>query len=69
MSSMKPAVLDKILPGLGRGWAGLLGGTATSVFYGMATHAAQWELVAARWADDDHTQLQPTEPYWLWRGR
>ena len=30
----------------------------------MVVHVAQWEAVAARWAEDDHTQLQPTEPCW-----
>jgi hypothetical protein len=32
----------------------------------MQTHAAQWEATAARWAEDDHTQLQPTEPCWIY---
>ena len=59
---MKPEALDKILPGLGRNWAEPTGGSATNVFTHMQTHAAQWEAAAARWAEDDHTQLQPTEP-------
>ena len=63
---MKPEALDKTSPGLGRGWAEPLGGTTTHVFNQIATHAAQWEAVAARWAEDDHTQLQPTEPCWIW---
>jgi hypothetical protein len=31
----------------------------------MALYAMEWEAVAARWAADDHTLLQPAEPCWL----
>jgi hypothetical protein len=65
-TTIKPEVLDKILPGLGRGWAKPLGGTTSNIFYTMLNYASQWEAVAARWAEDDHTQLQPTEPCWIW---
>ena len=63
--STKPEVLDKTMPGLGRDWAEPLSETTASVFYQLLVHAAQWEAVAARWAEDDHTQLQPTEPCWV----
>lgn len=53
------------MPGLGRGWEGALGGTTTNAFNQLVTHVAQWEAVATRWAEDDHTQLQPTEPCWI----
>ena len=48
---MKPDELDKLSPGLGRGWAEVLGGSATNVFYAMLAYSTQWEVVAARWAD------------------
>jgi hypothetical protein len=35
------------------------------VYYHMASYATEWEAVAARWAADDHTQLQPAEPCWI----
>ena len=63
---MRPDILDNISPGLGRGWAEPLFGSATNVFVQMLTYAAQWEAAAARWAEDDHTQLQPTEPCWIY---
>ena len=62
---MRPDILDNISPGLGHGWAGPLGGSTTNIFHAMQTHTSQWEAVAARWAEDDHTQLQPTEPCWV----
>ena len=62
---MKPDELEKWSPGLGRGWAEVLGGSATNAFYTMLAYSTQWEVVAARWAEDDHTYLQPTEPCWI----
>ena len=64
-ASMRPELLDKTMPGLGRGWEDILGGTTTNVLHQMVVHVAQWEAVAARWAEDDYTQLQPTEPCWI----
>jgi hypothetical protein len=29
-------------------------------------NATQWEVVAARWVDDDFALLQPLEPCWLY---
>jgi hypothetical protein len=60
----KPDVLNSMLPGLGRDWAELLASLGNA-YYRTASYAAEWEAVAARWAADDHTLLQPAEPCWL----
>ena len=60
----KPDVLNNMLPGLGRDWTEILGSMG-NVCYRTASYAAEWEAVAARWAADDHTLLQPAEPCWL----
>jgi hypothetical protein len=59
----KPDVLNSLLPGLGRDWGRVLGNMA-AVLYHTASYATEWEAVAARWAADDHTLLQPSEPSW-----
>jgi hypothetical protein len=61
----KPDVLDAMLPGLGRPWSEVLAGTQSQIFYNMPGYVAEWEAVAARWADDDHALLQPTGPCWI----
>ena len=61
----KPDVLDAMLPGLGRPWGEILGGSQTHLFHNLAAYAAEWEAVAARWADEDHTLLQPASPCWI----
>ena len=60
----KPDVLNSMLPGLGRDWTESIASLGT-VYYHMAHYATEWEAVAARWAADDHTLLQPAEPCWL----
>jgi hypothetical protein len=60
----KPDVLNSLVPGLGRDWGGVLGGSMAPVLYHMASYATEWEAVAARWAADDHALLQPAEPSW-----
>ena len=60
----KPDVLNSMLPGLGRDWTEILG-ALSAVYYRTASYATEWEAVAARWAADDHTLLQPAEPCWL----
>jgi hypothetical protein len=60
----KPDVLNSMLPGLGRDWTEILA-SLSLVYYRMASYATEWEAVAARWAADDHTLLQPAEPCWL----
>jgi hypothetical protein len=50
-----------MLPGLGRDWTEILG-ALSGVHYRTASYATEWEAVAARWAADDHTLLQPAEP-------
>ena len=61
----KPEVLDAMLPGLGRPWGEILGGSQSQIFPNIAAYAAEWEAVAARWADEDHTLLQPASPCWI----
>ena len=61
----KPDVLDGMLPGLGRPWGEILAGSQTNLFHFLAAYAAEWEAVAARWANEDHTQLQPASPCWI----
>ena len=61
----KPDVLDAMLPGLGRPWGEILGGSQSNLFLNIAAYAAEWEAVAARWANEDHTQLQPASPCWI----
>jgi hypothetical protein len=53
-----------MLPGLGRGWVEIVS-TLSGVYYHTAHYATEWEAVAARWAADDHTLMQPAEPCWL----
>ena len=60
----KPDALDSMLPGLGHDWTEILASMA-NVYYRTAQYATEWEAVAARWAADDHTLLQPAEPCWL----
>ena len=62
----KPDVLNSLLPGLGRDWGEILGGSLSTVLYRMMVYATEWEAVAARWAADDHALLQPSEPSWCW---
>ena len=61
----KPDVLNSMMPGLGRDWTEIIA-SLSAVYYRTASYAAEWEAVAARWAADDHTLLQPAEPCWLW---
>jgi hypothetical protein len=60
----KPDVLNRMLPGLGRDWTEIIS-SLTGVYYHTASYVAEWEAVAARWAADDHTLLQPVQPCWL----
>jgi len=60
----KPDVLNSLLPGLGRDWKEVLGGSMAQVIHRTASYATEWEAVAARWAADDHALLQPSEPGW-----
>jgi hypothetical protein len=51
-----------MLPGLGRDWMEVLGGSQAGVFERLAAYAMEWEAVAARWARDDHALLHPAGP-------
>ena len=44
----KPDVLNGMLPGLGRDWNEILGGSQTGVFGLLSAYAMEWEVVAAR---------------------
>ena len=61
----KPDVLNSMLPGLGHDWTEIIVALSMT-YYKTASYALEWEAVAARWAADDHTLLQPAEPCWLW---
>ena len=60
----KPDVLNSMLPGLGRDWTEIIAALSMT-YYRTASYATEWEAVAARWAADDHTLLQPAEPCWF----
>jgi hypothetical protein len=60
-----PDVLNKMLPGLGRDWMEIMGGTQASIFQLVPDYARGWEAVVARWAQDDHAVLQPGAPCWV----
>ena len=57
-------VLNSLMPGLGHDWTEIVGSLSV-MYYHAAQYALEWEAVAARWAADDHTLLQPAEPCWL----
>jgi hypothetical protein len=65
--SVKADVLNAIYPGLGHDWSEFLFGSAGNLFPLMANYAAQWEAIAACWAEGDYTLLQPAEPCWVWQ--
>ena len=58
-------MLNAMLPGLGRDWTEILGGSLSQLFYYLAAYIMEWEAVAARWARDDHALLQPATPCWV----
>ena len=60
----RPDVLNSMLPGLGRDWTEILGGSQAVIFYWVVVYAMEWEVVAAHWARDDHALLQPATPCW-----
>jgi hypothetical protein len=59
--SLAPARLDPLLPGIGRGWASLVG-TLSVLYYQLHVYAAQFESLAARWAAERFDLLQPATP-------
>jgi hypothetical protein len=61
----KPDVLDAMMPGLGCPWGEILSGSQANLFPNFVAYAAEWEAVAARWADEDHALLQPASPCWI----
>ena len=60
-----PDVLDAMMPGLGRPWGEILAGSQANLFNNFVAYAAEWEAVAARWADEDYALLQPASPCWI----
>jgi hypothetical protein len=61
----RPNLLNGMLPGLGRDWMDILGGSLANVFSLLVVYATEWEAVAVRWARDDHVLLQPATPCWV----
>jgi hypothetical protein len=60
----KPGELDAMMPGLGRSWGELIANQG-HIMTNTIAYAAEWEAVAARWASEDHAQLQPATPCWV----
>ena len=58
-------MLDAVLPGLGCPWDEILAGSQNYLFHNVAAYAAEWEAVAARWANEDHEMMQPASPCWI----
>ena len=61
----KPDVLDAMLPGLGHPRGEILAGSQAQLFNNFAAYAVEWEVVAARWANEDHALLQLATPCWI----
>ena len=40
-------------------------GSHSHIFFITAADAAEWDAVPARWADEDHTLMQPVTPCWI----
>jgi hypothetical protein len=59
--SLAPARLDSLLPGIGRGWASLLG-TLSVLYVQLGVYAAQFESLAGRWSEERFDLLQPDAP-------
>jgi hypothetical protein len=59
--SLAPARLDPVLPGIGRGWASLVG-TLSLVFWQLGVYAGQFESLVERWKEERFDLLQPDSP-------
>jgi hypothetical protein len=59
--SLAPARLDALLPGIGRGWASLVG-TLSLLYYHLVVYAAQFESLVRRWEEERFDVLQPDSP-------
>jgi hypothetical protein len=59
--SVAPARLDPLLPGIGRGWASLVG-TLSGLYFQLSVYAGQFESLAARWEQERFDLLQPDTP-------
>jgi hypothetical protein len=59
--SLAPARLDPVLPGIGRGWASLLG-SLSFLYSQLQIYAAQFESLVGRWEEERFDLLQPDTP-------
>ena len=59
--SLAPARLDASLPGIGRGWASLIG-TLSLLYFQLGVYAAQFESLVGRWSEERFDLLQPDAP-------
>ena len=48
-----------------KSWGEVLAGSQANLFNNFVAYAAEWEAVAARWADEDYALLQPASPCWI----
>jgi hypothetical protein len=58
---LAPARLDPVLPGIGRGWASLVG-SLSFLYFQLGVYAGQFESLAARWEEERFDLLQPDWP-------
>jgi hypothetical protein len=58
---LAPARLDPVLPGIGRGWASLVGSLSV-LYFQLGVHAGQFESLAALWEEEWFDPLQPDSP-------
>jgi hypothetical protein len=59
--SLAPARLDALLPGIGRGWASLIG-SLSNLYHQLQVYAGQFESLLGRWSEERFDLLQPDSP-------
>jgi hypothetical protein len=59
--SLAPARLDPSMPGIGRGWASLVG-TLSALYFKLQVYAGQFESLVGRWKEERFDLLQPDSP-------
>ena len=58
---LAPARLDPVLPGIGRGWASLVGSLSV-LYFQLGVYVGQFESLAARWEEERFNLLQRDSP-------